>query len=198
MLLRPTDLLPQASEEPAQSPAQSRVERGSAVPLQVKLGQHAVALHSWLCADLQQGRWQHRRTDLICGCCHARSRQHAVTRRRCCGDGLRGCRRHSRRHCDTRCRCLTPSAAVRCLQLAHRHLALACCSPAALAGTSRPDVDDACQCAFLPAACKCIFPVQYDENHCQCTMQRQNSAGSMAGHRTGSWVRSAQRLPELC
>lgn len=57
VLLRPTDLLSQGSEEPAQSPAQSRVKRGSAVPLQVKLGQHAVALHSWLCADMPQGKW---------------------------------------------------------------------------------------------------------------------------------------------
>ena len=56
VLLRPTDLLSQGSEEPAQSPAQSRVERGSAVPLQVKLGQHAVALHSLALCGLATGQ----------------------------------------------------------------------------------------------------------------------------------------------
>lgn len=43
VLLRPTDLL----RQPTETAAQSRVERGSAVPLQVKLRQHAVTRPGW-------------------------------------------------------------------------------------------------------------------------------------------------------
>jgi hypothetical protein len=56
VVLQPTDLL----QQPSETAAQSRVERGSAVPLQVKLRQHAVALIGLLagllpmdsCADM--------------------------------------------------------------------------------------------------------------------------------------------------
>jgi hypothetical protein len=55
VLLRPADLFLQVAEKPAQSPAQSRVERGSAVPLQVKLRQHAVARPGWPSCKLAAG-----------------------------------------------------------------------------------------------------------------------------------------------
>ena len=55
VLLRPAGLFLQVAEKPAQSPAQSRVERGSAVPLQVKLRQHAVARPGWPSCKLAAG-----------------------------------------------------------------------------------------------------------------------------------------------